>query len=158
MLEYVQDAIRLNHHYATALLEGVSDEQWVAPDAQPAHPASIVAHLAACYEMVRVQMGGEAVLPAEWGEQFAPGAAATADAAYPSPQELVAALDDQRSRMQAMLVNASAEELAVPTEEPFRSVIPTIGAMLVLMLTNHEAVHLGQLSAWRRATGMELPY
>ena len=41
----------------------------------------------------------------------------------------------------------------MPNQE-FRQIMPTIGDGLGYLLVAHEANHLGQLSAWRRAMGM----
>ena len=45
-------------------------------------------------------------------------------------------------------------EREMPDEE-FRQIMPTVGDGLAYLLVSHEATHLGQLCAWRRAMGME---
>lgn len=48
------------------------------------------------------------------------------------------------------------DDLARPTkEEPARSMFPTLGDVLTYFLW-HEGYHAGQLSQWRRATGIPL--
>ena len=51
---------------------------------------------------------------------------------------------------------ASPESLARDFPNPrLRATLPTVGMAMVHILTSHQGVHLGQLSAWRRA--QELP-
>ena len=38
--------------------------------------------------------------------------------------------------------------------ERVRAYMPTIGDFAVIMMTTHEAGHLGQVTAWRRAMGL----
>ncbi len=39
-------------------------------------------------------------------------------------------------------------------KERFRKLMPTLGDGMTFLLTGHFWMHLGQLSAWRRACGM----
>lgn len=38
--------------------------------------------------------------------------------------------------------------------EDFRQIMPTLGNALVFILWAHEAVHVGQLTSWRKAMGL----
>ena len=159
MLGHVKHAVTMNAEYARMHLEDVTSEQWCEQaEGLGMHPASIVGHVAVNYAMVRMMLGDELDLPDGWSDLFAGTAAATAEAsAYPAKDELLAALADQRGRILARLEAASADDLAQPTpHEEARKFIPTVGDGLVLVLTIHEALHLGQLSAWRRAMALPL--
>ena len=159
MIEHVKRAVAMNQHYAKVHLEDIPDDLWCRrAEATWQHPASILAHLVCTYEFGRVSLGGEPWLPPEWGQKFAGSAAAeAAPSAYPPETELIAALDRERSALLAMLESATPEDLAKPVaDERIRDILPTAGDMLVAMLTVHESMHLGQLSAWRRAMGLPL--
>jgi hypothetical protein len=39
-------------------------------------------------------------------------------------------------------------------DEGSRKYFPTVGDMIVFMMTSHEMDHLGQIAAWRRAMGL----
>jgi len=49
---------------------------------------------------------------------------------------------------------ATSEALAQPAPERMRSRFATVGQMIYGLMTAHEATHLGQFSAWRRAIGL----
>lgn len=42
-------------------------------------------------------------------------------------------------------------------DERYREVFPTLGHAVLHILTVHTAIHLGQISAWRRAMGLPEP-
>jgi len=157
MREYVMCAIGLNGEYAKMHLADIPAEQWtVQPEGLNMHPASIVAHLVACNDFILVGAGGQPTLPEAWAK-FADCPDAAAEAAdYPSKDELMSAFESTRARLIEILQQAAPEQLAEPTEEKMREIIPTQGALLVMSLTIHDAIHLGQLAAWRKAMGLPI--
>jgi len=73
---------------------------------------------------------------------------------YPSLHEV---MERFRERYNALL-NAVAEVpesvFAGPNpNERMKEIAPTVGAMVVFMLTGHTMMHLGQISTWRRCLG-----
>jgi hypothetical protein len=55
------------------------------------------------------------------------------------------------------LTTATAEALARPMAHPrLKAFLPTVGALAIGALTVHDSTNAGQLSAWRRALGLEL--
>jgi hypothetical protein len=122
------------------------------------HPAWILGHLALCTDFALMLLGEPKACPKEWSGLFGPGSTLTTDrAAYPSKADLLAALESGHER-----VGRAAERIdpaRLGEAHPFRLAflegkIDTVGLMLAHLLTTHEAAHLGQLSAWRRAMGM----
>jgi hypothetical protein len=92
---------------------------------------------------------------AAWKELFAIGAKPLSDPkSYPSKAKLLAALEDGHSRFTAAMKGVTPEILSQPAPERVRNRLPTLGHLLIALLTSHEAGHLGQLSAWRRAIGL----
>jgi hypothetical protein len=74
---------------------------------------------------------------------------------YPAMSELLAELDKAVAAVGPGLSKVGAEALAAQMpDEGFRQMMPTIGDGLTFMLTGHLWMHVGQLSAWRRACGM----
>ena len=159
MLEHVKHVVMMNAEYARMHLQDIPPEKWCeAPESLHMHPASIIGHMVASYVMARTGLGGDASLPAGWPDGLATTTAAELDASqYPAKDAMLAALDEHRAGLLAMLEAATAEGLAQPLpDEKMRPFIPTVGVMLLLSLTVHESLHLGQLSAWRRAMDMPL--
>ena len=63
-------------------------------------------------------------------------------------------LEDAHARLADAVTKAAPETLAQPAPERIRERFPTVGALLVGLMTSHHASHNGQLSAWRRAMGL----
>ena len=143
--------------YGRKLLADVDADQMVAqPVVGMNHPAWIVGHLVYSCQMIGIEMGLTAWLPSDWVRRFATGSAVTADiAAYPTKAELLAAFDDATSRIRQRLERMTDAALDGPLpDERHRHVFPTLGHAALHILTVHLAVHLGQLSAWRRVMGL----
>jgi hypothetical protein len=74
---------------------------------------------------------------------------------YPPMGEITTALFD--SYRAAVLALEAASDDVFMTENPneaMRDKFPTTGAMHAFYVSGHFMLHMGQLSAWRRAMGM----
>ncbi len=147
-----------NLGFLDMLLADVSDEELEAqplPDVNT--PRWILGHLAIVSDDLLKMLGAEPACPPDWDAAFTGGTAVNAPGApTPSKAELVAALREGERRLGAALDAATPESLAGPnpaTVEIGRRNFPTLADMAAFLLTTHFAVHLGQLSAWRRMTG-----
>jgi DinB superfamily len=152
---------------AGKLVDDVADDQMCAqpvPGRVMNHGAFLLGHLAWTSDqgiaLLRpISPAAAAVSEAAWNdagwkELFAMGAKPLTDRSrYPSKAELLSALADGHSRFASVVGQLTPEDLAMPTPERMRTRFPTIGVLLTGLMTSHEASHLGQLSAWRRALG-----
>ena len=99
-------------------------------------------------------------VPESWAENFGPGTTPLEYAdgfAPPSLDELKAAIRTGHERVEAALDAADFGSLNLDEENPIEFLqkpFPTKRDMLAHLLTTHDAIHLGQLSAWRRAAGL----
>ena len=76
-------------------------------------------------------------------------------AAYPSREELLAELRRQHDRVTgAWQAAAATGRLDKAVEWRFDGALPTLGDVAVFLAITHEAMHLGQIAAWRRARGL----
>lgn len=145
-------------HFLRLLAEGIDDEKLaVIPAPGLNHPAWIIGHLAVCADFVPKLLGQPTICPAEWDALFAPGAVPTADRSrYPSKAELLAKNEEAFVRNPQLIAAASERRLAMPQPiEYFRPLYPSIGDMLAHLISTHPALHLGQLSTWRRLQGLK---
>lgn len=158
MKSYLLQTGRLNLQYAQANLADIPDEKMTAlPAGLVNHPAWIVGHIASAAEEAVRLLGGQAACTDEAAALFGEPPAADAGP-FPGKQELIAAMMDSHARLEKAIEAASDELLAQPLpDEKMREVFPTIGDMVIGVLTMHTAAHLGQLTAWRTAMGMPLP-
>lgn len=76
--------------------------------------------------------------------------------AYPGKDLLVATFfERQRLAIDALLsVDDKVMRAENPAEGRFREMFPTIGSAVAFLLDGHVQMHLGQVSAWRRAMGL----
>ena len=74
---------------------------------------------------------------------------------YPDKATLLAELDKAVEAVAPGIASVSADALAAEMpDEGFRQMMPTVGDGLTFILNGHLWMHIGQLSAWRRACGM----
>lgn len=120
------------------------------------HPAWIFGHLCLTGEAGVGFLGGEKTIGMTWTKRFAPGSAVTSALSdYPAKAELVAKFESTYARLQAQAAAASAEQLAAPNPHPrLKERLPTVRDAVAFLLTGHLAMHLGQLSMWRRMIGL----
>lgn len=158
--------------YAKLLVNDLRDDQMTA---QPIagkvmnHAAWVIGHLAFANDTAAKMLSypaGVAVefdkvralpgtAPAAWAGLFGPKSVPQADAKiYPSKAELLAALDAAHAAALAALDKVTPEQLANPMPEPMNKRFAQIGQMGVFIMTAHNSLHSGQLSAWRRALGL----
>lgn len=74
---------------------------------------------------------------------------------YPDRRTLLAALNEGHGCVAECF--ARLPDALFDGQSPFveaRREMPTLGDLLLYLLCTHEGIHLGQLSAWRRAQGL----
>lgn len=158
---------RLGLGYAERLLKDVSPDRF-ARFAQIGdtvinsnHPAFIYGHLSLYSPRIMDGLGVDSSTfqPSEKFQQlFSKDAKCVDDpdgSIYPSMDEITAALLDG-TRAAADALDAAADELFLGenANEAMRSKFPTMGAMFGFYMGGHFMLHMGQMSAWRRAEGM----
>jgi hypothetical protein len=158
MMDLVLPSYNFNLFYAQKLVADVPDEQMCAqpvPGRVMNHAAFLLGHLAWASENGVKLLGEESARAAEWRELFGMGATPLADRSrYPAKAALLRALEEAHAHLAAAAGKAKPEVLDQPAPERMRGRFPTVRHMLVGLTTSHEASHLGQLSAWRRALGL----
>ena len=166
----MESAIRLyawNLKYATALVSDLTPAQCTesgGPGLEN-HPAWTIGHLVTSSDMLAEDLGLERDLPEEWRETFerrGPGDPRLPDTggdAYPAMATLLAELERQHMRVENVWREKMAEQVAnpaldAPLEWRFGGDLPTLGDAVLFFAVSHEAMHLAQLAAWRRARGL----
>lgn len=160
MREQTLNSYALVLDYARKLLADLDDDQMVAQPVEGMNPpAWIVGHLIYSCQMIGTEMGLTPWLPDDWEERFIAGSSVdAAPAAYPIRDELLAMFDDATTKIRQRLEQMTDAELDGPLpDERYRDVFPTLGHAVLHILTVHTAIHLGQLSAWRRTMGLTEP-
>ena len=118
--------------------------------------AWVIGHLGLVANNVTGMLGGTSKIDAEaWKPLFGGGSTASADAAaYPAWDELLKVFREGHGSLLAAVAGAKDEQLSQPNPvEMLRDGLATTGDFVSFVLTGHFAMHLGQLSTWRRAQG-----
>jgi hypothetical protein len=151
-------AFRFTLAYAEKLVADLEDDHLaVLPHAGMNHPAWILGHVALGSDFVALLLGKELLTDDGWMKTFGPGSVPVEDrSAYPTKAELVDTMRKTHARAIELLEAATVEELAAPNQTPFfPQQFPTVGDLATHLVTTHAAMHLGQLSAWRRCVGKD---
>ena len=157
MLNHVTYLYGFNLGFAERLVKDLSTEQMAAqqPGGVINHPAWSLGHLVVSADNLAQLLGLDSNLPEGWREIFLTGGEPSGDpSAYPSKEEILGALKWQHARNTEAVKNTDTSLLAEPhPNEERRQYFPTLGDMVVFLMTSHEMQHLGQIAAWRRAMG-----
>jgi len=167
----MESAIRLyawNLKYAHVLVADLSQAQCTQScgPGHENHPAWTIGHLVTGSDILAEDLGLERQSPDGWRELFErrgpgdPRLPTLERSAYPPMNVLLAEFERQHVRVEnawrAMLAAAHSADsiLTAPLAWRFDDALPTLSDAVVFLAVSHEAMHLGQLAAWRRACGL----
>ena len=149
----------LNEFMVDYLERLVSDLDETDLDFQPFDdfnpPRWILGHLAINNDYALRILGDRFQCPKEWHRSFARGTPSTSrPLAVPSKDPLMERIRTGFRQVCKLTEAADLETMRQPHNVPFlkETSIKTIGQVISHLMTTHLATHVGQLSAWRRAT------
>jgi DinB superfamily len=162
---------RRTRGYAEKLLAGISPAQFArlpvvgGVTIQTNHPAFLFGHLSLYPTRLAHIAGLEPapfIVPASWEPLFKAGAPCLDDthsghegATYPPMAELTSTYFQLYDAAFERIENLEDAAFARPNpDERYREFFPTVGTACGALLNNHVAVHMGQISAWRRCMGL----
>lgn len=128
----------------------------VRPCAEGNHVAWNLGHIADTDNVFLTMVGGrDAVLDESWSKKFGWKSVVSENAGdYPSKQELLDAMSKTREAVVGWLTGLSDAELNEPIEGDMAQFAKS-RAHLMSSIAFHEGFHAGQISACRRAVGIE---
>ena len=151
------------HNYAFGvpfvkmLVADIAEDQMCRqPGGLKNHPAWTLGHMALATGFTGTLLGLESKVPAEWNELCGRGSTPTDDRAkYPGKEEMLSALETEHARVVDAFQKVDPGMLAQRTpDEELGELMPTLGDALVFMMSVHQAIHVGQLVAWRQLMGL----
>ncbi len=161
MLEYIINQYDFNLEFARQLVLDLTEEQmtYIPSEGLVNHPAFTLGHLISGSAMLVEDLGGDFDMSNEWKKLFlrkGPGdpRLPKTGVEYPAKKDLITELSRQHDLVKGRLNKQTEEGLSKRIKWRFNSYMPTLLDIIFFMCINHEAMHLGQLSAWRRAMGM----
>ena len=162
----IADSLELSVGYGERLLKDVT-AQTFARYASPGgtliesnHPAFVYGHLALYGPRILSQLGQSGpTTPANFEAVFSKDAKCVDDpsgSVYPAMEEVTKAFFDGYKAAAAALRSApdAAFEIPNPMEGRMAALFPTLGSLHTFYCGGHLMMHLGQISAWRRMTGL----
>jgi hypothetical protein len=140
-----------------SIVAGLEDEH-LALEPQPGTKTAgwLIGHLATTGDFGRRLCGRPPICPVEWRAMFNPGSRPSADRGdYPPMSALVEAFRSVYADLCDAQPNADPKVLAAPNPyAPTQATFPTAGDFVAYLMCGHLGYHLGQLVAWRGATGL----
>ena len=157
MREHLLFTYKFNLGHLETLIKDLTAEQMVQqPHRVVNHPAWTLCHLASASNHTGVALGLESTFPEEWETAGKTGGIPGGDPSqYPSKEALLAELKKQHDRVTEAVAAADPAVFAKEyPDEKTRKFFPTMGDFVDYLLSAHEANHIGQIAAWRRAMGL----
>jgi len=154
------NGFNVNHNYITALISDLDEAQMVAQPVQELsapmnHAAWVASHLMTYRPIIAALAAGKTFddpLDHPFGMKSSPQADRSV---YATKSALLAELTTGRDAVVAAVSSAADSVWAAPvTLERWQSRWTSTGMAVSFLMLNHENMHLGQLSAWRRAMGL----
>ncbi len=144
-------------HFLKDLLQDIPEDKLThQPHPGMNHPVWILGHLVTTMGFASMLAKASYQPPQGYQELFGMKSEPVGDAGqYPAMSELLAELDKAVAEVAPALTNIDEEALrSHMPEDGLRDLLPTVGDGLTFILNGHLWMHIGQLSAWRRACGM----
>ncbi len=167
IIQSISRQLDFNLAYAKKLVEDLTEEQMttIPGNGFENHPAFTLGHLVSGMSLMVIDDISEVkkpgFMPDGWKELFlrrGPGDPRTPEedkTKYPSKEELLAELERKHNMFKDRLMKFTDEDLLKEKEWRFYKYMNSNLDSIIFMCANHEAMHLGQLSAWRRAIGLD---
>lgn len=163
----IADSAKLSLEYAEKLIGGVSGEQFGrfadvnGQTIESNHPAFVLGHLSIYPCRIIEDLGGDAssIKPSEkYDALFSPTATCLDDPdgkLYPPMEDIKAKFfAAHHAAIEKLLATDDAAFGKENPNERMRSKFGTLGSMHAFYMGGHLMMHMGQLSAWRRAMGL----
>ena len=162
MKDILIKSYRFNLAYARELVIDVNEKIMAVSPGKGLenHPAFTIGHLISGSAMVSDELGGPYEFTEEWESLFRgkgpgdPRIPRTGTGIYPSKDVLLTELERQHRIVEGLILDLQEERFKEESRWRFDEHFPTLGDMLYFMCITHEAMHLSQLGAWRRAMGL----
>jgi hypothetical protein len=141
--------------YAKQILADINDSAMCQQPLGLNHPAWLMMHVSTTADYASNLLGGQGVCPTDWNDRADTKKPLTQNRSdYPSKEDLLKTFEAALLNALKLYQGATEEELSTPQKLGFfEEALPTVGEMATFMLVAHTNLHLGQLSAWRRAIG-----
>lgn len=162
-IDSIIKAYDFNLEYAFDLVSDVSGvDLYHSPgEGLENHPGFTLGHLTIASAMTAEDLGAPYEVPDGWDEFFArrgpgdPRLPRGFDERMPGKEVLLETLASKHTVVKELIYKLTPEEFERKVEWKFGRQFPTLIDLVTFMCITHEAMHLAQVAAWRRAMGLE---
>jgi len=157
---YILDGLRRTLGYADLLVKDIPADRFAfMPHPTMNHPAFCIGHLSLYPNRVFQILDRPELIVEKAGypELFQAGVACRCEEGlYPHKDEIVARYRERYAKVMEVLPSVPDEAFARqnPLEGRMRELFPFVGSAVNFLLNNHNMMHLGQVSSWRRTVGL----
>jgi hypothetical protein len=157
---YMTAPAKRSFDYALTLVKDIPADKFAhMPHPNMNHPAFNLGHLSIYPNRIFTLLDRKDLVVdnPRYTELFAAGVACVEqDGRYPAKDEIVHAFTTGYTKLLNIMPTVTDAMLAKPNpiEGRMREIFPLVGIGVNFMLNNHTMMHLGQISAWRRAVGL----
>lgn len=139
-----------------AVVKDFDEQQFIRPATGAMNPpAYIVSHLIASADFGLTKLGRSPLCTEEWRKAFGPGGKPDPACQYLPKAELLQMFDRHYDELRSAAAASTVQAVNQPHGVPFFSGTPieNVGDVIVLLLTSHLGLHIGQMSLMRRQLG-----
>ena len=163
LIQSILNQYEFNLAYAEELVKDLSNKQMcVQPEKGLVnHPAFTLGHLVTGSALTAKYLGATFEIPEGWEELFlrkGPGDPRLPEkdiSLYPKKDLLIEELKKQHDKVKKSLHAMGAKALSAEKKWRYSAFMPRLIDCIHFMCVTHEAMHLGQLAAWRRAMDLD---
>jgi hypothetical protein len=158
--DYIVVPLRRAIGFGELLVKDIPASQFAhMPHPTMNHPAFCIGHLSLYPNRIFTVIGQPELIVEKRGftELFQAGVKCIEqDGRYPAKDEIVAYYLERYHAAAAVVANLPDEvfQRENPLEGRLKEIFPLVGIAVNFLLNNHHMMHLGQVSAWRRAVGL----
>jgi len=145
--------------YADKLCHGIPADSFSRMPFKDMNSAAFnIGHLSIYPARMAALIGHEGTIsnPEGWEDLFKAGAPCVDAGTYPMKDALIAHYRASHQKVAELLTELDDAVLAGPNpaEGALKERFPVLGQAVLFLCNNHQMMHLGQVSAWRRAMGL----
>jgi DinB superfamily len=163
LIQSIINQYDFNLAYAKELVRDVSDDLMCAQPAKGLvnHPAFTLGHLVTGSALTAKYLGSAFEIPDGWESLFLrrgpgdPRYPETDKDLFPNKTDLILELERQHKKVKTLLLKVDQATLLADKKWWYSNYMPKLIDCINFMCIIHEAMHLSQLAAWRRAMNLD---
>ncbi|REJ81812.1 MAG: DinB family protein [Bacteroidetes bacterium] len=160
---FLKHSLQFNLDYAAMLIECVPEESraTIPGPGLENHAAFTIGHLCTAYSLMSKYLGEKYCYDESWDALFRrkgpgdPRIPSQDNSEFPTLKSLLSEFESKTAELKLHISELEDSRFNETVQWRFSGRFPTLSGLLIFMCITHTAMHLGQLSAWRRSIGLD---